>query len=247
MQYLVSWWKARQYERRIFRRFDLVTMVSEQDRRVSEAGLSNKRGRVEVVPNGVDCRHNRPSLAQPTPQTLVFNGSMTYDANLEAVKYFLDGVYPLVQSRVPGVSLTITGSTSGVDLSLLNLNGRVRLAGYVDDVRPLVAGASACVVPIRQGGGTRLKILEAMALGTPVVSTTKGAEGLEVTPGKNILIADEPADFASQVVRLMREPDLRERLAVNARRLVEERYDWRAIGQNFVRLVESVVEQRSLR
>jgi glycosyltransferase involved in cell wall biosynthesis len=127
-------------------------------------------------------------------------------------------------------------------LSGLHLDESVEVTGYVEDVQSLVASAWACVVPIREGGGTRLKILEAMALGIPVVSTSKGAEGLDVTPEQDILIADEPPEFAAQVVRLLRKPGLRERLAGNARRLVEEHYDWRTSGHKFVRLVESVRE-----
>ena len=172
------------------------------------------------------------------PNTLVFNGSLTYHANYDAMRYFLAEVFPLIQQQEPGVSLTITGPTSGVDLSGLRLNDGVRLSGYLDDIRPLLASASACVVPIRSGGGTRLKILEAMALGTPVVSTSKGAEGLEVTPGKQILVADEPAEFAAQVICLLRAPALREQLRTRARRLVEQQYDWREIGQRFANLVE---------
>ena len=243
----VSWQKARRFEGHMFRQYQGCTVVAHSELGNLRSLVKNGDCRVEVCPNGVDCRRNRRGLAKPVPNSLIYNGALTYNANYDAMAYFRERIYPLVKQQEPGTALTITGSTSGVDLSCLPMDRSVRWSGYVDDVRPLVAGAWACVVPIRQGGGTRLKILEAMALGTPVVSTTKGAEGLDVTPGKNILIADKPADFASQVVRLMGDPDLRERLAVNGRRLVEERYDWRAIGQNFVRLVESVVEQRSLR
>jgi glycosyltransferase involved in cell wall biosynthesis len=215
-------------------------MVSEQDRRTSLRTLPGYRGRVEVVPNGVDCQHNRPGLVKPAPNTLVFNGALTYSANYDAMRYFLNEIYPLIQQQEPDVSLTITGSTSRVNLSDLRSDESVHLSGYVDDVRPLVAGAWACVIPIRQGGGTRLKILEAMALGTPVVATSKGAEGLDVTPSRDILIADEPAEFAVQVVRLLHDPALREQMATNARRLVEQRYDWAQIGQCFVDLIEDV-------
>jgi glycosyltransferase involved in cell wall biosynthesis len=117
------------------------------------------------------------------------------------------------------------------------------LSGYVEDVRPLVAGARVCVAPIRQGGGTRIKILEAMALGTPVVATSKGAEGLEVIEGEHILLADDPAGFANSTLRLLRDAELRQRLATNARRLVEQRYDWAQIGKQFVALVEATVER----
>jgi len=240
----LSWQKTRYYEARLFRRFDLCVMVSEQDRKTSRHTLPGYHGRVEVVPNGVDCQHNRPGLARPTPKALVFNGALTYSANCDAMRYFLAEIYPLIRQQEPDVSLTITGSTSGVNLSGLQLDESVHLSGYVDDVRPLVGGAWACVVPICQGSGTRLKILEAMALGTPVVATSKGAEGLDVTPNQDILIADEPVEFAAQVVCLLRKLALRQKLVTNARRLVEQRYDWTQIGQRFVDLVEDVASRR---
>ena len=241
-----SWQKTRRYEAELFARFDLVTMVSAQDRATCLADLPGYGGSVAVVPNGVDCQHNHSGLAQPRPNTLVYNGSLTYSANYDAMRWFLAEVYPRIKTQTLGVSLTITGSTTGVDLAGLALDDSVRLTGFVDDVRLPVAGSAVCVAPIRRGGGTRLKILEAMALGTPVVSTSKGAEGLEVTPGHDILIADEPADFADHVIHMLRDAAQREQLATNARRLVEQRYDWIEIGRRFVDLVEEAVERHGM-
>ena len=144
------------------------------------------------------------------------------------MRWFLAEVYPRIKAQSPDVSLTITGSTDGVDLAGLALDDTVRLTGFVDDVRLPVAEAAVCVAPIRQGGGTRLKILEAMALGTPVVATAKGAEGLDVVDGEHLLLADDPERFARRTVALAGDADLRQRLRGNARRLVEERYDWDA-------------------
>jgi glycosyltransferase involved in cell wall biosynthesis len=174
----------------------------------------------------------------------VYNGALTYSANYDAMRYFLADIYPLIKQHVPEVSLTITGSLSGVELSGLALDKSVRLSGYVDDVRIPVAEASVCVVPLRQGSGTRLKILEAMALGTPVVATSKGAEGLDVTPGHNILLANDPGEFAAQVVYLLRSGSLRDQLAKHARLLVEQQYDWDQIGERFMVLVEEVARRR---
>lgn len=240
-----SWQKTRRYEARLFNRFDLVTMVSAQDQAVCRAGLPGYRGRVEVVPNGVDCAHNHPGLAQPRPNALVYNGSLTYSANYDAMQWFLAEVWPQVRAERPDATLTITGSTAGVDLAGLALDQSVTLAGHVPDVRIPVAEASLAIAPIRQGGGTRLKILEAMALGTPVAATSKGAEGLDVVDGEHLLLADDPQRFAAAVLRLLADDALAARLAANARHLVEQRYDWDTLGRRFVALVEDVVRQRS--
>jgi sugar transferase (PEP-CTERM/EpsH1 system associated) len=243
----VSWQKAHQYEMRLFRNFRVCTLAGTMEVPYVSAMVRSSQTRVEVVPNGVDCQHNRPGLARRAPAALVFNGAMTYDANLDAMQFFLAEIYPQVRREISDVSLTITGKTTGVQLTSLHLDESVRLSGYVDDIRPFIAGSAACVVPLRQGGGTRLKILEAMALGTPVVSTTKGAEGLHVTPEHDILVADDPAGFARQVVRLLHDAALRERIATNARSLVEQRYDWQQIGRRFNDLVEEAARGRNAR
>ena len=239
-----SWQKAHQYEVSLFRRFQACTVVTSVELNYVAAMLGGADCTVKVVPNGVDCQHNCPGLARPVPGTLVFNGALTYSVNYDAMRYFLAEVYPLIRQQSPDVSLTITGSISGVDTAGLQSNGDVHFSGYVQDIRPWVASASVCVAPLRQGSGTRLKILEAMALGTPVVSTSKGAEGLDVIDGDHILLADDPTTFAHHTLRLLRDPDLRRRLTTNARSLVEERYDWLQIGQRFVDLIEDVAGRR---
>lgn len=226
----VAYQKTLHYERWLFRQFDAVSMVSEPDRGAVLAAMPDMAGRVEVVPNGADLEWNRPGLAIPTPDTLVFNGPLTYSANADAMRSFVQEVLPLVRQHRPEVTLTITGRVEGVDLSWVPADGGVVLKGYLDDVRPAVAGAWTCVVPLRLGGGTRLKILEALALGTPVVSTAKGAEGLDLVPGQEILIADGPAELAEATLRLLREPSLRERLSAAGRRAVVDRYGWAEIG-----------------
>jgi len=243
----LSWYKEHLYESRLFRRFALCTMVSEQDREYCLDHLPGYRGPMAVVPNGVDCLRNRPGLAEPVPGSLVFNGSLTYRVNYEAMRFFLADVYPRVRLQVPNATLTITGSTAGVDLSGLRLDESVRLTGLVDDVRPYVAGAWACVTPILQGGGTRLKVLEAMALGTPVVGTSKAVEGYNLVPDEHFLLADDAGEFARQTVCLLREPELRARLARAGRAFVEAGYDWRTIGRRFAELCEATVAEAAAR
>ena len=170
----------------------------------------------------------------PTHQ-LIFTGAFTYHVNYEGALWFVERVLPLVQAQISHVRLTITGNHA--DLPFPQIEAVVR-TGFVDDVRPLIAGADVCVVPIWQGGGTRLKILEAMALGTPVVATSKGAEGLDAQSGIHLLIADQPAAFADAVVQLLTDPSLRQRLAEHGRTLVEQHYSWSLVMPRFLHLVE---------
>jgi glycosyltransferase involved in cell wall biosynthesis len=236
---ILTWLKLRSYLRRVLPRFAACTVASERERLNLRAAVPSYR-RAEVVPNAVDLGHYDGDFGPPRPNVLAFAGSLTYHANYDAIRSFLGAAYPAIARSIPGVELRVTGSHAGVDLNALPGAPGVTFTGRVPDVRPVVAGAWASVVPLRVGGGTRLKILESMALGTPVVSTSKGAEGLDVTHGENILIADRPDDFAAQVVALLRSPELRARLAAGGRRLVASRYDWNAVGAGLSALVQRV-------
>jgi glycosyltransferase involved in cell wall biosynthesis len=243
LRYGLTWWKTRRFTAHLLRQFDGCTVVSQQER-TNVLSIAPNCQRVVVVPNGVDLDRYKDDFGAPEPGTLVFPGALTYDANLDAMEFFLHKVFPLVKVRHPEAILRITGKTNGVPMDRLPLDESVILTGYLDDVRPAIAQSWACVVPLRVGGGTRLKILEAMALGTPVVSTSKGAEGLEATYGEDILVADTPAEFADAVLRLLYDRALRVRLATNGRRLVESRYGWEGISQKLDQLLHDVVRER---
>lgn len=234
----ISWQKAHQYERRMLGHFQAAAVVSPTEMTALQKMVKADRCKVATIANGVDCSHNHPGLATPQPESLVYNGSLTYSANYDAMRWFLAEVYPRIKVKRPRVTLIITGSTRGVDIAGLALDDTVRLTGFVEDVRLPVASATVCIAPIRQGGGTRLKILEAMALGTPVVATAKGAEGLDVTNGDHLLLANTPEAFAQYTIDLLADPAMRNRLAASARCLVEARYDWATIGQRFVAFIE---------
>ncbi|MGQ9889543.1 MAG: glycosyltransferase family 4 protein [Aggregatilineales bacterium] len=217
-----------------------VTVVSEQERELV-LRAAPPGGRVEVIPNGVDTLRLRPlSDVQPQPFTLIYTGAITYKANLDAVTYFVEDVLPLVRRQFPETRFLVTGSAGNIDTSALTAQPGVTFTGYLPDVAAAVREAWAVVVPLREGGGTRLKVLEAMALGTPVISTRKGAEGLDVRHGANILLADTPNELAEAIATLFCDPALRAGLAGNARRLVEEIYDWSMIGRRLLALVEDV-------
>lgn len=236
----LTWWKLARYVRRILAAFDLCTVVSESERQRVLA-IAPAARRVEVVPNGLDLADYRQDYGPPEAETLIYAGALTYSANFDAVNYFLREIYPCILARRPAVRFTVTGSLEGVPVQRLPHPPGLQLTGYLDDVRPAVARSWVSVVPLREGGGTRLKIFESLALGTPVVTTGKGAEGLELTHGREALIADTPEQFAGAVLALLADPQLRERLSREGRRAVAARYDWRSICDRLDQLLEEIV------
>lgn len=237
--------KLSAYLSRILPRFLACTVVSELDRSRLRA-LVPEFGRIAVVPNAVDVPMYAGDFGEPVANRLVYAGSLAYAANFDAVEYFARDIFPMIRRTIPELLLRVTGTHSGLALPSCMRQPGIELTGFVDDVRPIVAQSWLSVVPLRQGGGTRLKILESMALGTPVVSTRKGAEGLDVTDGDELLMAEQPAEFAARALDLLRSPKQRAGLAARGRQLVERRYDWQIVGQDFRALVEDLgAEARS--
>lgn len=222
----LTWWKFRGYVSSLIAQVERATVVSEIER-AAVAAMGCDVSRVDVVPNGVEV----PPLAPPPPRVhrLIYPGAVTFSANLDAVRYFVAQILPIVRQKHPTLEFWVTGATDGVDIGDLKRAGAV-FTGRLPSVDGLVAESVACVVPLRVGGGTRLKILQAMALGTPVVSTHKGAEGLLVQDEHHLLLSDDPHGFARQVDRLVSEPGLGIRLREAAWNLARERYDWSVIG-----------------
>jgi glycosyltransferase involved in cell wall biosynthesis len=229
----IAWRKFINYEKWLYHQFSGCLVTTDRDRRLMSDQLGLHVERVHVIPNGVDTSYNFPTDDHPDSNSLVFNGSLMYQANYDAMNYFLREIFPAVFRENPSVCLTITGRFEGVAVDKLLNTDRVKFTGYLDDIRPVIRRSWACIVPLRMGGGTRLKILESMALGTPVVSTSKGAEGLDVIPGIHLLIADDPEEFAAQTVRLINDSQLRRSLSANAIRFVKENYEWETIGERF--------------
>ncbi|MGO9230529.1 MAG: glycosyltransferase [Bryobacteraceae bacterium] len=217
-------WLLGHSEARYAARFSQCIAVSSTD-----ADLLRRKNpslAVSVVENGVDCT-SFPVLPEPASgNDLLFAGVLGYPPNADAVRYFCQEILPLVRRDVPGARLLIAGQSPPPDVRALAASDAVSLLPDVADIVPCYQRARLAVVPLRAGGGTRLKILEAMALGRAVVSTTIGCEGLGVSPGRDILIADEPEAFAAGVVSLLRDTAARAALAARARQTVESAYDW---------------------
>jgi sugar transferase (PEP-CTERM/EpsH1 system associated) len=226
---LRQWQKMQRFEQKVLPRFSRVIAVSEPDRALMAQWV--KPEKIDVIDNGVDTDYFKPAGLQPKPFAMVFTGSLDWRPNVDAMLYFLEEIWPMVRASHPQASITIVGRNPMAALKdkAAGMPG-VTLTGTVDDVRPYMENAQAYIVPLRVGGGSRLKILEALAMKKAVVSTTVGAEGLALTHDEDVLLADTPAAFAQKISRIFLVSGLRERLGDAGRRLVESRYDWRSLS-----------------
>ncbi len=237
----LTWWKLEHHLRRTLPAFDLVTVVSAREQALAQRVVSGTR--VHVVPNGADLQAMQRVQATPQPGTLIYSGALSFYANYDAVHYFLAEVFPLILERAPQTRFVVTGSTAGVALDQLPQHPNVEFTGYLDDVWSAVASSWVSVTPLRLGGGTRLKIIESLGLGTPVVSTSKGAEGLDLRAGADLLVADDPRAFADATLSLLNNPAQRRQFSAQGRRAVE-RYDWASIGRTLNDMLANVVGGR---
>jgi glycosyltransferase involved in cell wall biosynthesis len=216
---------------------DAVIAVSDRDKEAIQAVAPDVR--IHVVPNGVDnaffsrfIPHESYVTARHVithMSSLAFAGTMDYRPNVDAMLWFYHEILPLIKKDCFNVHLYIVGRSPVKEIMRLAIDPAITVTGYVNDIRPYIAHSRVFVVPIRMGSGTKLKVLQAMAMGVPVVSTSLGAEGIKVTDGENILIADTPAEFAQKVLLLLQDERQRQIISRNARQLVEEYYDWSVV------------------
>ncbi len=201
---------------------------------------------VEVVPNGVASDELTPLPPSPEPETLLFTGTLSHPPNEDGIRWFAESIWPRIRSRRPGARLLVVGRDAPVGVRALDGQSDIEVVGAVPDMAPYFARATAVVVPLRSGGGTRLKILEAFACERAVVSTSTGCEGLKVEDGRNLLVADDEQVFADATLRLLDDPGLCQRLAADGRELAERRYDWRVLGDELERVLSAVADERAV-
>jgi glycosyltransferase involved in cell wall biosynthesis len=240
----VNWRKLRREELRTYREADGVYLCSVADERrlldqVPQACTA-------VIPNAADVEYYQPRRTDPSPdgRTVVYFGLLSTVPNVDGVTHFLRDIWPRIAETHPEARCKIIGGRPPPSLSAL-AGPQVELTGFVSDLRPHLAAAAAVVVPLRLGGGTRLKIVEAMAMGKAIVSTTLGAEGIEAVPGRDLLVEDQPAAFADAVNRLLSEPGLAARIGQSARQLAVERYAWSVAAQALEDFYRRIIEVRS--
>lgn len=235
--------KFRRYERAWARRFDLCLVASpDEARRLRQI---QPAARIAVVPNGVDTAYFHEGL-DPETSRLVFTGSMAHGPNVDGIGFFCAEVLPRIRAVLPGVTLDIVGHSPAPAVHALAVPGAgIRVTGMVDDVRPYIWGAAVYVAPVRLGGGTRLKVLEALACGKALVATPFACEGLGLRDGEHALLRESPQALAAAVVALLRDPAARVRLGQAGREYVVAHYDWARIGAHLFAAYAQVVEKRA--
>ena len=220
----LTWWKHRRFVRQLLEHVHGATVVSTLEQ-AQLAALGYPNQKVSVIPNAVVVP-DAPAVSRTRRRQIIYPGSVTFSANLDAVSYFVRDVWPGIRRRHPDLQFVVTGHTGDVDVSDLAAAEGVRFTGHLEDVNPVIAESLVCVVPLRAGGGTRLKVLQAMALGTPVVSTSKGIEGLDLQPEEHVLVADTAGDLVARTLELVEDPALGRRLASAAFDRVRAAYTW---------------------
>ena len=228
--------RLRRYEARVCTAFDAVMAVSEPDRwalalAIAEQGGDPRAMNATVIPIAVDTRAEPVVVREPEPFTILSMATMFWPPNVDGVRWFAREVYPLVRRAVPEARFVVMGARPPASVRrLADEDPSIEVTGYVEDPRPYLERSAALIVPVRAGGGMRVKILEALARGIPIVSTTIGFEGIDLTPGEHLLIGDTPEAFADGLVRLLQTPELGRRIAASGRAVAEQRYDWRAVN-----------------
>ena len=242
------YWRLKRYELRVINEYDCCFVCSPEDEKIVKKSIPKQE--VAVIPNTVDRHFFRLSQCDPESFKLIYMGTMWYEPNRDAVRYFYQEVMPLVKADFPDVNLVIVGEQPKAEMEFYAKKIDVTLTGYVEDIRPYLSQAAVCIVPLRMGSGTRIKILVAMAAGVPVVSSSIGCEGLEVEEGKNIAIANNPYDFKEKISRFLQDRDYRDQIASEGRILIENRYSneigmeiLKAYWNNLSRTLEKVTSE----
>jgi glycosyltransferase involved in cell wall biosynthesis len=235
--------KVRWEEVQAWRQCDGAVFTSEADLDVMRAPFPEKPAC--VVPNGVDAEYFSPSDDEPDESTVVFTGSINYRPNTDAVTYFINDVMPRLLRLKPSARFVVVGQGAPDSLLRMAADANVEFTGAVPDVRPYVARAAVVIAPLRVGSGTRLKILEALAMGKPVVTTTIGCEGLSVVDGEHLMVADDPQPFAEAVARLMSDRKLAMDLGRNGRALIERDYIWSVVVQHLERFHTQLIRKET--
>jgi polysaccharide biosynthesis protein PslH len=249
--------RTRRYEAKLLRKLHHVVVTSERDKQalielyrtelkdLVSSDVSLGAG-ITVLPNGVDLQYFRPLEQQRRHLNVVFSGKMSYHANFATALYLHQQIMPLIWEQQPSATLTIVGSNPPKAIQQLASDGRVEVTGYVDDMRPYVGGAEVMLSPMVYSVGIQNKVLEAMALGTPVVVAAQAASALGTLPGRDLLIAESASEFASATLRLMDDAALRATLSMNGRAYVEQQHEWHTVAARLVDVYQHAIDDYAI-
>jgi polysaccharide biosynthesis protein PslH len=238
----------KQYEGLIVKDFDATLAVTEPDRLALLEALHQRTSKgdapIAVIPIAVDTQRIQPVQRTEGSLNILTMGTLYYPPNADGIRWFIQQVFPLVRQKLPRVSLTIIGKNPPNDFLKLAADGDsgITTTGFVPELDPYFAQSAITIVPVRAGGGMRVRILEAFARAAPVVTTTVGLEGINARHGQDVLVADRPEDFAKSVIDLIQNPELQQRLSTNGRRLVEEQYDWQVVLGELNRVYQDLIK-----
>jgi sugar transferase (PEP-CTERM/EpsH1 system associated) len=231
-----------EYERYLVDNFDHSIAISKDEKKLFETYIEAAKSKMSVVPNGVNLEYFSPSENGYNPCNIIFVGAMDYFANVDAVVYFERKVLPLIEQEVPQVKFYIVGTHPVGAVRALHREEKVIVTGFVDDVREYLQNCSVCVIPLRIARGIQNKILQSMAAGVPVVTTSKGNEGINAVVGESIMVEDDPAAFARRVIDLVKSSELRVQVARLAREFVETNFLWKTNLEKFERILTTTYE-----
>lgn len=238
LYYGIEYRLAKPTELRLAKRFDALLATSKRDLEMLHQEVPNAN--IHLIPNGVDLEYFSPREETADRKTMVFTGLMNYYPNDHGILWFLDEIFPHILTLEPEARIVIVGANPSKNL-LRRASKSIIITGYVDDVRPYIARSEVYVIPLRIGGGTRLKALEAMAMKKPIVSTRLGCEGIDLRHEESVLFADEPKEFARMVIRMFGDAALRARLTKNAYDRAVTQHGWQAIGKDLEHVHQSLV------
>jgi glycosyltransferase involved in cell wall biosynthesis len=242
--------RIKKYEGMIVKDFDATLAVTEPDRLALLEAFhqhgTNGNMPIVVIPIAVDTHRIQPVQRTEASLNILTMGTLYYPPNADGIRWFIQQVFPLVRQKLPGVSLTIIGKNPPKDFLKLSADGAsgITTTGFVPELDPYFAQSAITIVPVRAGGGMRVRILEAFARAAPVVTTTVGLEGIDAQHGQDVLVADHPEDFARSVIDLLQNPELQLRLSANGRRLVEKKYDWQVVLGELDRVYQNLAKSR---
>jgi glycosyltransferase involved in cell wall biosynthesis len=236
-----EWRRLAEFEKRALERADRTIAVSREDQQIFQGMAEPVSDRIVAIPIGVDLEFFGSVAWRPGGTTLLSVGTMYWPPNVDGALYFYREIFPKIKQQMPEAVLQLVGPKPTPEITSLGDDPAVEVTGLVPDIRPYAAACGVFIVPLRSGSGMRVKILNAMAMGVPIVSTTVGAEGIEVTDGENLLLADGPQPFADACVRVLRDASLAAHLASGGRALMERRYGWETVGKELRDLYREVI------